>query len=36
MLEGQNHNVSMEALAPVLAEYFNASDGTRSETPSAT
>lgn len=36
MLEGQNHNVSMEALAPVLAEYFKASDGTRTGTPSAT
>ncbi len=35
ILEGQEHNVEPEALAPVLVEFFRAQDSTRSETPSA-
>jgi pimeloyl-ACP methyl ester carboxylesterase len=34
MLEGQNHNVSMEVLAPVLEEFFAVRSGARSGTPS--
>ncbi len=36
VLEGQEHNVDPEALAPVLEEFFKAQNGTRSGTPSAT
>ncbi|MDQ3911095.1 MAG: alpha/beta hydrolase [Actinomycetota bacterium] len=36
ILEGQEHNVAPEALAPVLVEFFGAQDGTGSRTPSAT
>jgi pimeloyl-ACP methyl ester carboxylesterase len=32
MLEGQNHNVSMEVLAPVLEEFFATRSGARSGT----
>ena len=35
-LEGQEHNVAPEALAPVLEEYFKDQNGIRSGTPSAT
>ena len=34
-LEGQNHNVSMKALAPVLEEFFGAQNVTRTGTASA-
>ena len=36
VLEGQEHNVDPEALAPVLEEYFKDQNGTRSGTPTAT
>ena len=36
ILEGQEHNVAAEALAPVLEEYFKDQNGTWSETASAT
>jgi pimeloyl-ACP methyl ester carboxylesterase len=34
MLEGQSHNVSMKALAPVLTEFFAAQNGSRLGSPS--
>jgi pimeloyl-ACP methyl ester carboxylesterase len=34
MLEGQTHNVSVKALAPALAEFFEARNGSRLGTPS--
>ena len=36
VLEGQEHNVAAEALAPVLEEYFKDQNGTRSGIPPAT
>lgn len=36
VLEGQSHNVSMKALAPVLAEFFAARNGGHPGTPSTT
>lgn len=36
VLEGQGHNVSTKALAPVLAEFFAARNGSRPGTPSNT